>query len=848
MHRARLPRSPRAVPLLAAALVGGSVLVAPVGVRAEEPGGGSAALAEAVVGELVQAWPEYEDRQEAQKRGAEGPLSWVRPVAGTAVRIPTEDLARTPQATAGATVSVTLGGEVRDQATVQDGLEPARDVVSVSVLAAAPAASIVSPTSPPAPSVTHAVTVVRMLPAGGVRDATALADVVAAVNGPVADFWAGESNGSIRIHVTAESDWFQGQTDCSTPEALFAEAAAHASWTRGPGKHLMVYLPRESPGCEYGLGEVGTSTGDGGVFYVTDSRPSPIAHELGHNFGLGHASALVCDAAVDTPPCDLLPYADLYDVMGFAWDQVGSLNSPHAHRLGVLPSTRVTSVAATSGGGTYTLAPVHQASGKRALRLTDADGDAYWLEYRAAGGRDAWLRTSDNFLGLQTGVLLRLAGDGDDTSLLLDGTPLAFDDPLLDLRTALPPVTVVPIADGDFAISVLGVTSTGASVRIMTPARSMRAAHTASGGAGGPLGAAVGDPSCGVRGGCTQSHQHGAVTWTARTGARVVTGVIAREWTALGGAGGKLGYPLAGADCRLAQGSCVQLFEGGRVYWEHGQARARAVWGSIFHRYLASGAERGPLGLPVSGELCGLRDGGCYQRFERGSVYFTRATGARLVTTPKITARWRELGYENGRLGYPVSDSICGLRDGGCFQHFQGGSLYASNLRTTAFVVKGAIRDRWAAGGWETGQLGYPLTDERCGLTGGGCYQRFVGGSVYWSPATGARAVRGAIRARWGSLGWERGSLGYPLSEEICGLRNGGCFQVYQRGSLYWSPASGAHPVSGAIQAAWGRAGWEAGSLGYPTRAAYAVSGGVAQRFQGGTLTWNSATGRVRRS
>jgi uncharacterized protein with LGFP repeats len=51
-----------------------------------------------------------------------------------------------------------------------------------------------------------------------------------------------------------------------------------------------------------------------------------------------------------------------------------------------------------------------------------------------------------------------------------------------------------------------------------------------------------------------------------------------------------------------------------------------------------------------------------------------------------------------------------------------------------------------------------------------------------------------------------------------------------------------------AIAGAWAAQGYERGSLGYPTGSERAVTGGYAQRFQGGTLTWNSRTGQVRRS
>ncbi|WP_253908443.1 Ig-like domain-containing protein, partial [Arthrobacter sp. H41] len=62
-----------------------------------------------------------------------------------------------------------------------------------------------------------------------------------------------------------------------------------------------------------------------------------------------------------------------------------------------------------------------------------------------------------------------------------------------------------------------------------------------------------------------------------------------------------------------------------------------------------------------------------------------------------------------------------------------------------------------------------------CGLKGGGCYQKFQGGDILWSPATGAHPTYGGIGARWRSMGFENGVLGYPMTGEICGLKDGGC-------------------------------------------------------------------------
>src|SRR3954454_24499347 len=147
-----------------------------------------------VVGQLVQAYPE---QAHPEHDGQDAPLSWVRTAAGEAVRIPTEDVADVP---AGSTVSVAVGGEVDDAAT-DDGYEPAQDVVSTDVLADP------APTAPAAGTLTNQVTVAMVVPAGGQHDGATLAQVVAAVDGPVASFWSSQTAGAVRLGVTAAHDW-----------------------------------------------------------------------------------------------------------------------------------------------------------------------------------------------------------------------------------------------------------------------------------------------------------------------------------------------------------------------------------------------------------------------------------------------------------------------------------------------------------------------------------------------------------------------------------------------------------------------------------------------------------------
>ncbi|MEW1804795.1 hypothetical protein AB0313_00130, partial [Pseudarthrobacter sp. NPDC080039] len=90
---------------------------------------------------------------------------------------------------------------------------------------------------------------------------------------------------------------------------------------------------------------------------------------------------------------------------------------------------------------------------------------------------------------------------------------------------------------------------------------------------------------------------------------------------------------------------------------------------------------------------------------------------------------------------------------------------------------------------FEGGALGYPTTDEVAGLRDGGVYQNYQGGAIIWSPATGAHVSTGVIRGLWAATGFEGGALGYPTTDEVAGLRDGGVYQNYQGGAIIWSPA-----------------------------------------------------------
>ena len=281
--------------------------------------------------------------------------------------------------------------------------------------------------------------------------------------------------------------------------------------------------------------------------------------------------------------------------------------------------------------------------------------------------------------------------------------------------------------------------------------------------------------------------------------------------------------------------------------------RAPSSQNAVVDVRAVSGHSKGPsvqwnsvVGTNTSHRFCGLRDGGCGQHFAGGSVYWATSGSSPVIALGKIREGWERMGWERGWLGYPTGNERCGLVGGGCWQTFQGGRMYWSP-GTGTHAVRGRIGEAWNRLGYEWGRAGYPIGPEVCGLRDGGCFQRFQGGTIHWSPATGAHMTKGAIASEWGRHTWEKGRLGYPVTSENCGLRQDGCFNHFQNGaSIYWTPATGAQPVWGEIRRGWQRQGWERGRWGYPVageRCSHIGGFHCTQRFQGGTVQWDPVRG-----
>jgi uncharacterized protein with LGFP repeats len=104
----------------------------------------------------------------------------------------------------------------------------------------------------------------------------------------------------------------------------------------------------------------------------------------------------------------------------------------------------------------------------------------------------------------------------------------------------------------------------------------------------------------------------------------------------------------------------------------------------------------------------------------------------------------------------------------------------------------------------------------------------------------------GAILAKWESMGGQNSRLGAPRSLEAAG-EGSARYATFDRGAVYWSPQSGAEPLTGAIYDAWASLGYERGVLGLPTSGEIAEPQWIVQNFQHGTLNFDRENATVTR-
>ncbi len=156
-----------------------------------------------------------------------------------------------------------------------------------------------------------------------------------------------------------------------------------------------------------------------------------------------------------------------------------------------------------------------------------------------------------------------------------------------------------------------------------------------------------------------------------------------------------------------------------------------------------------------------------------------------------------------------------------------------------------AITAAWKDAGGDHSDLGAKQGD--CYAAGQGFAQDFVHGKMFFTPATGAKSMSGAVLDKYEALGGPAASdLGFPTINEVPGLAGPdsrvSTFSASDKPVIFWTAEHGAFVVRGAINAAWDKLGSSGGVLGVPV-GDETYDGEVAtQAFSGGQVSWNRLT------
>ncbi|WP_396932515.1 LGFP repeat-containing protein [Mycolicibacterium sp.] len=335
---------------------------------------------------------------------------------------------------------------------------------------------------------------------------------------------------------------------------------------------------------------------------------------------------------------------------------------------------------------------------------------------------------------------------------------------------------------------------------------------------------------------------------------------INQAWQAAGGDTSSVG--TKDGDVYAVGDGFAQNFSGGKIFFTPATG-AHLLTGAILDKYTALGGPAdSDLGFPTIDSVPGLVGPdsrvSTFSASDKPAIFWTPDTGA-WVVRGAINAAWDKLGGSAGTMGVPTEDET--YNGSVVSQKFTGGEIsYDTAAKTFSTVppelannlagvevpsdATTAINQAWRAAGGLSGPLGARQGAQQPIGTDGAA-QDYAGGKIFYSPATGAHAVTGAILAKYEAAGGPTGDLGLPTGTEADGGAPNSrvsAFSAADKPVIFWTPDNGAIVVRGAINAAWAKLGGATGKLGVPTGEQSVNGDTVSQKFSGGEISWNKAS------
>lgn len=258
-------------------------------------------------------------------------------------------------------------------------------IISILVASSIIATSVPAATRAASPSVRqiarHKITVVLVEGPDRHRWKIQRKDIVQLVR-DADDYWSRLSQGRIRLHLKRVVSWKRRPATSSCSVSIARAIGRQIRYRPGIDGHLVVLQALSDPSeCPGRAGEA-----DLGGSYIWMGQPewSVLAHEFGHNLGVGHTHS---------PGCSVAPFqlcairrdlgSGFYeyggrDLMGWG---TGMLPSPYLVALGLIRTSQVESINLTTARATtVSLAPLSAGKGTLAVKLRWKKEEV-WLSY-----------------------------------------------------------------------------------------------------------------------------------------------------------------------------------------------------------------------------------------------------------------------------------------------------------------------------------------------------------------------------------------------------------------------------------------------------------------------------------
>ncbi|WP_086666862.1 LGFP repeat-containing protein [Lentzea kentuckyensis] len=319
---------------------------------------------------------------------------------------------------------------------------------------------------------------------------------------------------------------------------------------------------------------------------------------------------------------------------------------------------------------------------------------------------------------------------------------------------------------------------------------------------------------------------------------------VYKKWVALGGAsfaGDKVGDEVVQEDgihyAKFSKNVVITWKDGVGAFWFSGAVAAK------WQLWLDSNGVTKTVAIMDQVQINRGSQLGVASAFDNGnSVYYSDAYGAFAISGSNRAKFWAN-GSITGGFGWLISDEVPHL-GGGTTQSFsQMVSLY-KKPDGEPFWISGALRDKYIADGGPAGAPGWLLRDQAADANNG-WNAGATNGTIYWSAGTGARRLTGEVAAKYYEQGGPGGHAGYPNSDTQA-VGNGTFATFANSVSIYHSPTTGAHWLSGALRDHLTNMGGPTGRLGFPTSDQFATTGANGLYVLFGpskVILWGASTG-----